>query len=375
MFSKRITGPVMMLLYQAYGLSYGQIGTLTSITWLTDASMEIYGGAVSDVYGRKRASLIYGALGMASMALFAFGNSFAWFAAANIIYGASLAIGSGNASALLFDTLKVLKLEKQYKKYRGRMLFPPKLLNGLIILTLPFLYLHNIKYPYMLGFAFYLISFLTALFFLIEPPRKIKKVELKIIRTISSAIREIVSNKKIVLAISLQMLFTGYILLMFQYFQPILKIAGMPLPYFGLVYAFARILEGTGSLLFHKIERHTNKRLLILSAIMTVFALAGFALTKSYLLIAFVFLVSLLDGSTDVLLSDIINKNISSQNRTTIMSTGNMINSFFMAIIFFIFGHTSDRFGVQDMFGLAALSLTISLSTIAILTKLISRRD
>ena len=369
MFSKRITGPVMMLLYQAYGLSYGQIGTLSSITWLTDSSMEIYGGAVSDVYGRKKASLLYGLLGMASMALFVFGRSFPYFAIANAIYGFSLAIGSGNASALLFDTLTVLRLEKQYKKYRGKMQFPPKLMNGLIILALPFLYLHNIKYPYMLGFGFYFISFITALLFLIEPPRKRGIVKPEIIKTAFSAMKEIISNKKVMLALALEVVLSGFILLMFEYFQPILKIAGMPLAYFGIVYAIARLFEGLGSLFFHKLG-HSNKRLIFFDAIMILFALIGFAFTKSFILIAFIFLACLIDGATDVLFSDIINKNISSKNRTTIMSTGNMFNSFFVALILFTFGHVSDKVGVQSMFGLAGLSFLTLLLMVFLFMKI-----
>lgn len=369
MFSKRITGPVMMLLYQSYGLSYGQIGTLSSIVWLTDALTEVYGGAISDVYGRKRASLIYGTLGMISMALFVFGNSFGYFVLANAAYGLALAIGSGNASALLFDTLSVLKLEKQYKKYQGKIKFPPKLLSGLIVLLLPYLYLHNIKYPYLLGFGFYLISFLSA-FLLIEPPRKVAEKVLKTGCTIRNAFKEIVSNKTIILALALDMLFSGFILLIFEYFQPIIKIAGIPLQYFGIIYCFSRICEGFGSLLLHKLEMHPNKRLLIFEALMILSILIGFAFGKGYLLIAIILLFCILTGASDVLMSDIINKNISSNNRTTIMSTGNMVDSFFISIILFSFGHISDKVGVQGMFGISGIVLLIFLVVLSLIFKL-----
>ncbi|MDD3688389.1 MAG: MFS transporter [Bacteroidales bacterium] len=366
MFSKRVVGPVMMLLYQAFGLSYSQIGILSSIVWLTDASMEMYGGAISDVHGRKKASLIYGLLGMTSMALFVFGNSFTLFALANIAYGLALAIGSGNASALLYDTLTVLGVEKQYKKFQGRIKFPPKMLSGLIVLLLPYLYLHNIKYPYLLGFGFYLISFITA-GLLIEPPRNKKQIKYTTRHTMLNALKEIIANKKVVLALSLDMLFSGFILLMFEYFQPIIKIAGVPLQYFGIIYLFSRLCEGLGSLLLHKLEMHPNKRLLIFEAVLILFALVGFAFSKSYSLIAVILFFSLLSGASDVLMSDILNKNISSENRTTIMSTGNMFDSFFVSATLFALGYVSDRYGVQGMFGIASIVfifLTVILSLV-----------
>ncbi len=368
MFSKRVTGPVMMLLYQFFGLSYGQIGILSSIAWLTDASMEMYGGAISDVYGRKRASLIYGLLGMTSMALFVFGNSFAYFVLANIAYGLALAIGSGNASALLYDTLTVLGVERQYKKFQGRIKFPPKILNGLIFLLLPYLYLHNIKYPFLLGFGFYLVSFITA-GFLIEPPRNKNKIRHTTRHTMLNALTEIIANKKIVLALSLDMVFSGFILLMFEYFQPIIKIAGVPLQYFGIVYLFSRVFEGLGSLFLHKFDKYSNSRLLFFEAGLILFALLGFAFSKSYLLIASILFFSIISGASDVLMSDILNKNISTENRTTIMSTGNMFDSFFISATLFAFGYVSDKFGVQGMFGVSSLVFIISIFILSLIFK------
>lgn len=361
MFAKRITGPVMMLLYQARFLTYSQIGILTSLVWLTDAVMELVGGAISDVYGRKAASLLYSFLGISCMAIFIFGNTFLSFAVANVLYGAALAIGSGNSSALLFDTLTAMGVENQFKKYRGRIHFPAKVFNGLILLSLPFFYLKNLKYPFVLGLSFYIIAFLTALFGIVEPPRLKTKEDPGIAKTISLALKEIRGKIKVILAIILQVLFTGYILLMFEYFQPVIALAGIPLAYFGLIYAMARLFEGLGGLLVYKVQGLGNKKLLVMNAILIIAALVGFAFARNLYLLFFILLICILDGVTDILVGDVINKNIEAKNRTTIMSFGNLCSSVFMAILFYLCGRAGDRFGVQGMFAWASLSLAILL--------------
>ncbi len=160
MFSKRITGSVMMLFYQFFGLTFGQIGILSAIWWISDSAFEMTGGAISDIYGRRVASMLYGLFGMLTMLIFIFGNSFWHFALANMVYGLSFAIGNGNAGSFLYDTLKMLKKEQLFKKYRGQIVFPQKILNGLMLLLLPMLYFHNIRLPFVMGLIFSLIAFI-----------------------------------------------------------------------------------------------------------------------------------------------------------------------------------------------------------------------
>lgn len=364
-FSKRITGPVMMLLYQAFGLNYSQIGSLSAITTLSDASLEVYGGAFSDVYGRKKCSLLYASLAMTNMAVFAFGHSFLHFAIGNAIYGATIAVGSGNSEALLFDTLSSLNEKNKYKKYRGQMQFAAKVLNGLIILGLPFLYLKNIKFPFYLGLGLYSISFITALL-LKEPPRSKTKKRPSILKTAINSLGEISSNNQVAFFIAFQAIWTGFILLFFEYFQPVIKLAGVPLAYFGIIYAFARLFEGLGSALIHKFERHSNKRLLYINILMLICALFGFAFTHNFLLLVFIMIGCLADGIADVVQSEILNNRISSINRTTIISTANVANGLFASIALFAFGHISNRLGVQEMFGLAGISFLVLLAFFAI---------
>jgi MFS family permease len=352
MFAKNVTTPIIVLYYLLNGLNFAQIGILTAIYQLADAALEIYGGALTDIVGKKKVLLLYPLLRMMQMVVLFYSHSFLWFVSASLLYGISTGIGMGSQHAMLFDTLKRLGLLKDHKKYRGRMQFFAKTFNAISILAIPVLYTINIKTPFIIGFVFYIITFSIALFF--EEPIAIKKVKnnIKVInQKIVAGFKETIISKKVILIIILQAIMLGFILVSFDYFQPLLKITGVPIALFGLVYAFARFFEGLGGEIVHRLEKvFSNKRLLILTILFLVISFIGFILGKYFLIIAAILLISMTDGFVDVITGDMLNHKISSVNRTTIISIGNFIQAIFTAILAYGIGWLANRVGVQSIF-------------------------
>ena len=357
-FAKRITAPIMMPFYLSLGLNYTQIGALSSVTKLTDGSLEIVGGAFSDVYGRRRTSLLYASLGMLMMLILARGHGFAALVLASVIHGLALAIGSGNVSALLYDTLLALGLEDQYKKYRGRIQFPPKVINSMLLLIVPIIFRYNVRWPFWLGFGLYTFALLTALL-ITEPPRA-KSSTQSMTETIKSTWRELSSSRPLRRFIWRQSVVTSLIALVVEYYQPLFALAGVPLAATGILYAFVRIINGYGSLTLHRLGRHSDHRVLrwLSSILMLVFIMIGFG--HGWWIIALSLVVSWLDGAVDVLTGDMLNKQISSQNRTTIVSAANSVAGLVMSAVLLLAGWLSDRWGIQVMF-----SVMVSLSLIS----------
>jgi len=307
--------------------------------------------------------------GMLTMIIFIFGNTFWHFALANLVYGLSLAIGGGNASSLLYDTLKVLKLESQFKKYRGKIVFPQKLFNGLTLLLLPMLYLHNMRLPFVLGFLFSLVAFLSAAIFFKEPPKTKSEQHKTILPAISSSFTEIISNTRLIVSISLNAIYCGFILLLFEYYQPLIKLSGIPLAAFGYIYAISRIFEAAGGLIVHKFEKYSNIWLLLANGILILITLVGFGLTKSYLLLFFIMLTGLLDGATGVLANSVIHEEAKSKNRTTIASVATATSALIIATSLAFFGLISDHIGVQLMFLLAGIVFMFIITLIFLIVR------
>lgn len=352
MFAKNITTPIIILYYLANGLNFAQIGILTAIAQLTDAILEVYGGALSDIIGKKKPLILYPILRMIWLAILFFSHSFTGFAIASLFYGISLGIGQGTQHAMLFDTLKALKRENEHKKFRGRIQFLSKTFNAFIILLIPVIYVFHTKLPFLIGFILFLIAFVFALFF--QEPIPIKKPERNLAtlnRKVFNGFKEVIVSKKIILIIILQAILLGFVLVSFDYFQPLLKITGLSVALFGLVYTLARIIEGLGGEIVHRLEKvFSNKKLLITGILFIILSFVGFFMGKNWLIIFAILLVSFSDGFIDVVLGDMLNINITSENRTTIMSIATFFQGIFTAILAYFVGLLADKIGVISIF-------------------------
>ncbi len=109
--------PVLYL--QARGLSYTQIGLLSSVYCVTVMVFEVPTGALADHFGRRLAMAL-GSLLMAVGCLVDFwGRSFFWFAAGDGLLALGMTLTSGADSAYLFDLLRDAGRVLDYRRLEG----------------------------------------------------------------------------------------------------------------------------------------------------------------------------------------------------------------------------------------------------------------
>ncbi|MCX6557033.1 MAG: MFS transporter [Candidatus Aminicenantes bacterium] len=112
--------PVLILYYTANGLNSTQIFTIQAAFHLAVLLLEVPSGYLADVVGRKK-TLVFGAIFFPlGLAVYTAGSSFLAFVFAEVILAVSISMRSGCDSAMLFDSLRQLKREGEYKRYEGR---------------------------------------------------------------------------------------------------------------------------------------------------------------------------------------------------------------------------------------------------------------
>ncbi len=112
--------PVLVPYYKANGLDSTQIFTIQAIFHLAVLLLEVPSGYLADVIGRRK-TLVFGALFFPlGMAAYAAGRGFAAFVLAEAVLAVSVSMRTGCDSALLFDSLKALGREEEYKRFEGR---------------------------------------------------------------------------------------------------------------------------------------------------------------------------------------------------------------------------------------------------------------
>ena len=113
--------PVVALFYVENGLETTDILLLQAIYSFSVACMEIPSGYMADIIGRKKSLVMGSILGTLGFVVYASSHSFNGFLLAEIILGLGGSFISGSDSALLFDSLVVLREEQSYLRLEGRI--------------------------------------------------------------------------------------------------------------------------------------------------------------------------------------------------------------------------------------------------------------
>jgi len=111
------------LFYQANGLSLTQIMIIQSIASILFVLLEVPSGYFADVFGRKKALMLTGIFATVAMFIFAISTNFYHFLFATILWATAGVFISGADKAFIYDTLKDLKRESDYKKIWGNIIF------------------------------------------------------------------------------------------------------------------------------------------------------------------------------------------------------------------------------------------------------------
>ena len=358
---KRVSMPIIILYFLLNHLKFSQIGILAAFMSIISLITEVHGGIFTDMHGKKISLALHSLFGALTMFFYLIGNSFSYFLIASIMYGLAAAFITGTKNALLYDTLSQMGIASEFKKYNGKLLMYSYGVNALILLGIPVVYSYNVKLPFLIGILFFIASLIIALFF-IEPPltRKSKASFAAYNLGLSESVKEISSNKCLFSALLLSMVTASFIFMSAEFNQPLLKISGLAVIYFGVVYAAMRVLTGVGGIAAHKLGKYFKyERLLLFGMIGILISFLGFSQGYGWLLVLSVLVVSFAEGLNRITLEDEINKNIKSSNRTTILSISSLSGSLFKAVLVFFFGFVADSAGIQGMFTYVVIAFAI----------------
>jgi len=322
-------------------ISFAQTMILQSVFVFAIFFLEVPTGAIADRIGRKY-SLALGAL-CVIIAAFVYSSypNFYVFALGEIIWAAGGAFISGADEALVYDSLKKLKREKQSKRIFGRA---ESFSMGGMVIAAPigsFIAVQlGLRYTMMLVAVPYFIACLVSLSFK-EPKIKKKKESKRYLSIVVSGMKYLQEHKILKMLAFDRIAVTVLVFLIIWLYQPLLREIGIPLVIFGFVHAGICVSEMLVLNNFENLERifGSSKKYLLLSAII---AGAGFVLLgvlKNQVLVIAVLLVLAGFGLTrEILFQSYMNKYIESHNRATVISTISMIKRFITGIINIIIG-------------------------------------
>ncbi len=330
--------------------------------------LEVPTGVIADKFGRKVSLLLGTLFSGAGFVLFGLVNNYGVFFIANFLCAVGMTLFSGADNALLYDTLLAAGKTDQGRHYQARysamssmgMMIGPlagSLFAGSTILaypaSLPVIFIAS-------GVMFFLAGF--AALTLTEPPRH-EKVENPVLEGIKGFLTLFKHKKLRGYAVNATLI-SAVTFFIFWFYQSLTRVANLPVWINGFVCAG---FNGFGMILLWNAARLEKlaglNRLLILTAVLpgVLFLVLGGLTTTAAVTIPVIFLIAGLKMLRGPLLTDLMNSQIESRNRATVLSGVSMMERAFIGILYPVVGFIADKSlpSVFFLLGGAALLITI----------------
>ncbi len=359
---------VLVIFYQQRGLSFSQIMMLQSVYYFAKVLSEVPTGAWADRVGRKK-SLIIGSFFHSSAYLLIFlSHSFILFNVGEIIAGIAMSFASGADSALAYDSLKCLGREKEYQRIEGNATSMRYLAYALFAPIGGLLATLNLAFPYLISSIAVFTSGLIALT-MIEPPREDGKVQdsrfkiqdsVKSYHEIKQSVKLMITDKRIlwfVLFFSLIFLATR---LGFWTYQPYMKMVGLPLSLFGVVFACLYLFSALWSKYADRLEKKAKEDLtLLLMPTLVVIPMVLMSRLVSLWSLSFLLILQVTFGMHEPILKNHLNRLTPSEIRATMLSVQNMVGNLVFAVSAPFLGSFVDRLGLENALLIFAVVIII----------------
>jgi MFS family permease len=347
--------PVIVLFYKSNGLTMQDIFLLQGAYSLTLMTLEIPTGYFADKVGRKTSILVGSALGFSGYLMYSFSFGFWQFVLAEVILGVSQSLVSGADSALLYDTLRAANQSDKYTKLEGRITSIGNFGEALAGIIGGLIAVSSLRTPFYFQTCVALIA-LPAALFLKEPPIIVQKTKLGI-REIGKIFLNVVHVDVKLKWNTFFSAVTGASTLTMAWFaQPYFGQIQLPVPMYGVVWAFLNLSVGLAAMYAWKFEKAVGP-------VRTV-GLFTLVLFGSTLLIALIpgfwglfplVLFYLARGLATPILRNYINIITTSDVRATVLSVRNFLIRLIFTITGPIWGWVTDKYSLQSAIILAGL--------------------
>ena len=359
--------PILILFFQDYGLSMQEILLLQSIFALGIIMFEIPSGYFSDVIGRKKTIISGCILGFIGLSIYSIAHEFWGFLIGELIIGFGMSLLSGTDSAMLYDTLVEIHKKDTYKKTEGKIMAMNSIAESFSSVVGGGVALISLKVPLYIEMITAFLAIVFA-FTLIEPKRQKYENKNGAMQEIFNIIKySVYKNKKLIWLI----IYTGIIGASFSVvmwmIQPYFKLVGVPLEYFGVLWAVFTLSIGMFAVLSDYFEKIVGKSILLI--LLTGVSIIGYivlSIFQSLWVVIFFLLFYFTIGISTPLVRYYININITSDKRATVLSFKSLVGRLLFIIIGPFIGWVNDMYSLPMAFMISGLIFSV-LGIIALL--------
>lgn len=350
--------PILVLFFQAKGLSMTDIMLIQAIFSAVMVIAEVPSGYFSDILGRRRTMIIGTLFSTVGFGLYGIAQHVTHFIIAEIILGIGISFISGTDSAMLFDSLAETHHESQSLQKEGQQASMGNFSESVASIAGGFLAMISLDLPLFVQVFFTALSVPVA-WLLVEPKRHIAGTTHTTLHGILAIVRETFIHKQLRALLILSGIISAGTLTMVWFVQPVMKQAGVPLWLFGFSWAILNATAGFASFHAHRIEKNVGEKTFIYLSFLLFFSymITG---TISLWSLPFILIFSCIRGIGNPIATTYINRYITSDRRATVLSLRMLIMRMIFVVIGPCMGYIADIYSLQSALYACGLFFGIS---------------
>lgn len=357
--------PVIVIIWQKLGLTFGEMLLLQGIFTTSVLIAEVPSGALSDSWlGRKWTEVIANSIHALSMLIFAFANDFNWLAISEIIAGISLAMKSGNSSALLYDSLIENKKESMYSSIVCRTMTLSFISASISTIVGGLLGEINLRFPLILLALIYSVVTVYLIIVVKEPDRVRAK---SAIHATKQATRSILTKPVLSLLVIYSVAPAALSTIVFWSYQPLMiELGAFGAFEIGMAMASFNIVAAIGSRLINQVKAIKDSvwllsMMMIVGTIGTIWIMIANSIVT---LLLSIYILQLIRGITRVYYLVVQQNYLESSERSTFNSIDSLKNS----LIYAVLASSMNGFSVRVVIGIAITGYFIVTIIVIIMT-------
>ena len=342
-----LIAPILVPFLKSYGLSQTEIYILESVWAVTIFLLEVPSGYFADYLGRKFSISMGAFLSTMGFIIYCLYPEFYWMILAHILFGTGYSFISGADSALAFDSLALLSKHEEYKKFEGNSIAVmgvseavASVIGGVVAVT-------SLDAPVILQTIVYSLMLVCCLF-LTEPERVKLKGESPVKDLLKITYFSLHGENRIKWLILYGAVAGTLTHTMVWLTQPYYELVGIPLGWFGVLWAIQMLALGIFARSAGYYERVVGERYalpsLLLIGIVT-YVLIGMSPSIWCLpaLLGFYFV----RGVHMPILMHRLNELVESDIRATVLSVRNLVQKLLYALLGPFVGVAADLWSLQ----------------------------
>lgn len=336
--------PVIVVYYNAHGLSMQDVMVLQALFSATMVIVEVPSGYFSDVLGRRRTMIIGSTLWTAGWLYYCVAHDFASFLTAELMLGVGISFISGTDAAMLYDTLLELGDEDHGIREEGRQLSYGHFSEAVSCVIGGLLAGVSLSLPLYVN-AVLMLSLVPMALLLVEPATHRRAGHRgSIVEILRIVHRVTVRDHALRFMLAVSSVLGASTLTFVWLVQPWMRTAGVPIWLFGAVWCGFMLIVGFSSMHAHRVHARfgTVPVILVLGTlVVSTYVVAGTWIVWWLVPVLSVFYIT--RGVSNPVFTTAINERTGSHERATVLSVRQLGVRLIFVVMGPIVGWLSDR--------------------------------